>query len=183
MSRSKTSLYLFFLLISFSIIMCREDQEESDFYSRSASKYLYAETENCNENNCPDPNWCSEDKKQCICIKGRANYPFSGDNGVYCTYKQHSQLACFLWELLLNLGIGHLIIKEYIIGCIKMVVMIIPCAITLFGLCGVLKTGFGHGTTANVSSALRIIFGVVAFAWWLTDASKNSFYFILLFNT
>lgn len=173
----KNIIMLSVLLLSISFISC--DDEDTPYYSKKAGKYLYAETDDCNSVNCPEPNWCSDDKKICYCIKGRANYPFGGERGQFCVYKQHSQLACFLWELLLNIGIGHFIIKDNLIGILKLIIMLVPCVITILSLLGLLKTGYGHGTTATISSTLRIVFGVGAFVWWLTDASKRK-YFLLI---
>ncbi len=84
---------------------------ESDYYSKDPNKYLKVENINCNEQtNCESPNSCSTDRTICYCGKGRANYPFSGIRGRYCTYKQHKQLDSFLWELFTNIGVGHFIL-------------------------------------------------------------------------
>ena len=121
---SMRKLTVFFLITLTSLIMCR-DEEETIYYSKDTHKYQYGDTNNCDQFNCPEPNYCSEDKKQCICGQGQANYPFVGENGQYCQYKQYKQLVAFLWELLLNLGIGHFYIKDIIIGVLKMIIMII----------------------------------------------------------
>ena len=152
---------------------------ETDYYSKNADKYLSKkEVPNCSPENCPEPNFCSEKQKACYCAKGLANYPFSGVNGVYCQYEQHSQLTSFLLELLLNLGIGHFIIGQNLMGSFKLIIMVVPIVLFVMSCLGLIKMGFKEGTCGTVVQIVAIAFGVGAFAWWLTDAimfGKNKY--------
>ena len=49
-------------------------------------------------------------------------------------------------------------------------IMLVPIVLQILGCLGLVKVGFGKGTTANVTQTLIIVFGATAFCWWLADA-------------
>ena len=144
--------------------------EETEYYSKEAKKYLSKPGITCGKTNCPEPNYCSTNGETCFCAKGLANYPFNGVNDVYCQYEQHKQLTSFLLELLLNLGIGHFVIGQFLMGTFKLIIMLVPFILLILGKVGVVKFGFKEGHVGTTLAIVAIAFGVGAFAWWLTDA-------------
>lgn len=158
------------LLTLISLALCTKTPE-SDYYSNDPNRYLYVENIACDsETNCKEPNYCSADKTTCYCNKGLANYPFGGYKGQYCYYEQHKQLTSFLWELLTNIGVGHFIIGNNLIGTFKLIFMVIPITIQILGCVRIVKVGFGTGTTGTTMQVISLVFGAGAFIWWLADA-------------
>ena len=143
---------------------------ETDFYSKDASKYLSKTGIECTIDNCPEPNYCGNSKTVCYCAKGLANYPFTGVKDVYCQYEQHAQLTGFLWELLLNMGIGHFNIGQNLMGTFKLLVLVIPIVLFVLGKLSIIKVGFKEGGTGFIMMCVVIAFALTSFAWWLADA-------------
>lgn len=148
----------------------RLTKKESDFYSKDADKYLSKTDITCNINNCPEPNECNVENTACHCAKGLANYPFDGVKGAYCQYEQHTQLAGFLWELLLNIGVGHFNIGQNLMGTFKLLVLVIPLVLFSLGKLSIIKVGFKEGGTGFIMMCVVIAFSLASFAWWLADA-------------
>ena len=124
----------------------------------------------CSQTICPSPNFCNDSGDTCYCAKGYVNDPRNSNPSVYCSYKQHKQLTSFLWELLTNFGIGHLIIGNVAKGLFKMLFCII-----LFTLCGLIcakvltiegsKNALGITVTLTVYACF-----IILFIWWIVDA-------------
>ena len=147
-------------------------KQDTEYYSRDPTKYLYKSNIECNLNNCPEPNYCSTNQTICFCDSGLANYPLIGNNNTYCQYAQHKQLTSFLLELFLNLGIGHFIIGQNLLGSFKLIIMLAPFILLILHKVGLIKFGFKEGYVGTTFAIVAIAFGVGAFAWWLTDAIK-----------
>lgn len=175
--------FLFISVILFSVSVSSTlkstiSKKDTNYYSSNSDKYLSKQDIKCNADNCPAPNFCGKKTSACYCEKGLANYPFTGINDVYCQYEQHSQLKSFLFELLLNLGIGHFIIGRYIMGAFKLIIMFIPIMLLIMSKVGCVKMGFKEGTCGTIVQIIAIAFGIGAFAWWITDAimfGKNKY--------
>jgi hypothetical protein len=173
-----SSLFLISLLLISNVFAGKlktsmeRENTETNYYSKDAKKYLSKPDITCDETNCPAPNYCSTNKQTCFCEKGLANYPFTGVNDVYCQYEQHKQLTSFLLELFLNLGIGHFIIGQNLMGSFKLVIMLVPFILLILGKFNVVKFGFKEGNVGTTFAIIANAFGVGAFAWWLTDAIK-----------
>ena len=145
-------------------------KKETEYYSKDKEKYLSKTDIECTTTNCPEPNFCGLKNTVCYCAKGLANYPFNGVKDVYCQYEQHAQLTGFLWELLLNMGIGHFVIGQNLMGTFKLLVLFIPIILYVLGKVGVFKLGFKEGTTGSIIMGVIIAFSLASFAWWLADA-------------
>ena len=109
-----------------SKLKTQTSKKETEYYSSDKEKYLSKPDIECTTENCPEPNFCGLKNTVCYCAKGLANYPFNGVKDVYCQYEQHAQLTGFLWELLLNMGIGHFVIGQNLMGTFKLLVLLIP---------------------------------------------------------
>ena len=144
--------------------------EDTEYYSKDPKKYLYINNIQCDAINCPEPNFCNTERTTCYCDKGLANYPFVGVKDVYCQYEQHKQLTSFLLELFLNLGIGHFVIGQNLMGTFKLIIMLVPFILLILSKVGLIKFGFKEGYVGITFAIVAIAFGVGAFAWWLTDA-------------
>ena len=167
------SFVLFLLCVSSSYeaqLKTQTSKKETEYYSKDKEKYLSKPDIECTTENCPEPNFCGLQNTVCYCAKGLANYPFNGVKDVYCQYEQHAQLTGFLWELLLNMGIGHFVIGQYMIGAFKLLVLVIPIILYVLGKVGVFKLGFKEGMTGSFMMGLIIAFSLASFAWWLADA-------------
>lgn len=89
---------------------------------------------------------------------------------VYCVYKRVNQMNYFLLEFFLNSGIGHLLAKHYIIGGVKMGLVLLPWV--LFWIINIftsassecVKDPSGRGTWT------MFIFLFISFSWWVVDA-------------
>ena len=145
-------------------------KKETEYYSKDKEKYLSKTDIECTTTNCPEPNFCGLKNTVCYCAKGLANYPFNGVKDVYCQYEQHAQLTGFLWELLLNMGIGHFVIGQNLMGTFKLLVLFIPIILYVLGKVGVFKLGFKEGTTGSIIMGVIIAFSLASCAWWLADA-------------
>jgi hypothetical protein len=145
-------------------------KKDTNYYSSNPDKYLSKQYIKCNADNCPAPNFCGKKTSACYCEKGLANYPFTGINDVYCQYEQHKQLTSFLLELFLNLGIGHFVIGQNLMGTFKLIIMLVPFILLILSKVGLIKFGFKEGYVGITFAIVAIAFGVGAFAWWLTDA-------------
>ena len=145
-------------------------KKETEYYSKDKEKYLSKTDIECTTTNCPEPNFCGLKNTVCYCAKGLANYPFNGVKDVYCQYEQHAQLTGFLWELLLNMGIGHFVIGQNLMGTFKLLVLFIPIILYVLGKVGVFKLGFKEGTTGSIIMGVIIACSLASFAWWLADA-------------
>ena len=145
-------------------------KKETEYYSKDKEKYLSKTDIECTTTNCPEPNFCGLKNTVCYCAKGLANYPFNGIKDVYCQYEQHAQLTGFLGELLLNMGIGHFVIGQNLMGTFKLLVLFIPIILYVLGKVGVFKLGFKEGTTGSIIMGVIIAFSLASFDWWLADA-------------
>ena len=123
----------------------------------------------CSQTICPSPNFCNDSGDTCYCAKGYVNDPRNSNPSVYCSYKQHKQLTSFLWELLTNFGIGHLIIGNVWKGLFKMLFSIV-----FFTLCGLIiakiltieKSKDILGIVVTLSIYVSFI---ILFIWWMVD--------------
>ena len=167
-----SSLKIFFTIILISYI-CSYDYTKDGvlktWYAKDQDIYKGRYfPDGCNTTVCPEPNYCQEGA--CLCDDKYANYPFTGYNGVYCTYKRKRQVVAFLWELFTNVGVGHYYIHEIARGFFKTLMMVIPLTIFILGKLKLLKWKFNEGTTGIVMCSLLCATGVGAFVWWLVDA-------------
>ena len=170
------ALFLIILLISQSTsimknLKLKKAQIKIADTSTTSSHSLYTAINiQCTTTNCPEPNFCNDAGDTCYCSKGYVNDPRKNDPEKYCSYKQHKQLTSFLWELLTNFGIGHLIIGNVAKGLFKMLFCII-----LFTLCGLIcakvltiegsKNALGITVTLTVYACF-----IILFIWWIVDA-------------
>ena len=170
------ALFLIILLISQSTsimknLKLKKAQIKEPDTSTTSSHSLYTAINiQCTTTNCPEPNFCNDEGDTCYCSKGYVNDPRKNDPEKYCSYKQHKQLTSFLWELLTNFGIGHLIIGNVAKGLFKMLFCII-----LFTLCGLIcakvltiegsKNALGITVTLTVYACF-----IILFIWWIVDA-------------
>ena len=121
----------------------------------------------CTTQNCPYPSICS-DAATCMCGYGLANYPFEGQNCVYCQYEQKKQLVGFLLELLLNMGIGHLVCGRIAMGVVKLVCVLLPCVLGCLQICQVMTKGQNSYVDCLVFTSWGL--GCATSVWWLVDA-------------
>ena len=170
------ALFLIILLISQSTSIMKNLKlkkaqiKEADTSTTSSQSLYTAINIQCTTTNCPEPNFCNDAGDTCYCSKGYVNDPRKNDPEKYCSYKQHKQLTSFLWELLTNFGIGHLIIGNVAKGLFKMLFCII-----LFTLCGLIcakvltiegsKNALGITVTLTVYACF-----IILFIWWIVDA-------------
>lgn len=131
-----------------------------NYVSPDPNDYLYASVLDCNDKDCPFPNKCSWDRKQCFCQKGYANYPLMTKEKQYCQYKQSPQLLSFLLELVLNMGIGHMFAGRTEIGIIKLLFYLVP-----FFCCSLFLKK--EGTAYVCWGCCHCCFVIV---WWIIDA-------------
>ena len=169
------ALFLIILLISQSTSIMKNLKlkkaqiKEADTSTTSSHSLYTAINIQCTTTNCPEPNFCNDAGDTCYCSKGYVNDPRKNDPEKYCSYKQHKQLTSFLWELLTNFGIGHLIIGNVAKGLFKMLFCII-----LFTLCGLIcakvltiegsKNALGITVTLTVYACF-----IILFIWWIVD--------------
>ena len=163
------------LILLFSFLVLIRTRTNSAYYNSDQDVYkgrAMGEGESCNSENCPSPNSCGTDGDitACICDKKLANYPFTGYEGRYCSYKRKRQLVGFLWELCTNLGIGHYYIRQILRGVFKTIVMLTPIIIFILGKTKLLQVGFDLGITGKSMAAIMYLFFIAAFIWWLVDA-------------
>lgn len=118
----------------------------------------------CSIDNCQNGK-CSEDKSICRCHKDFANYPESGNHGVYCSYRRKNQLVPFLIEMFVSFGIGHLVIGRIATGIIKMV---LGCSGCFAGIC-LFCVSAGKECAGSVGLILFGILGVAYILWYFID--------------
>lgn len=163
--------FILHLIFEISMVLCNQIElnnirkERPSFLSNhispNSNDYLFADISNCTTDNCPFPNECHSNNKICICQPGFANYPLYVKADKYCQYKQHSQLLSFFLELLLNLGIGHLVAGRIYMGSIKLIVCIVP--FFFYRLKGNTSKGCAHLFCGCCHCCIIII-------WWMCDA-------------
>ena len=123
----------------------------------------------CTTANCPYPSVCT-DANTCQCGRGLANFPAEGNYGVYCQYTQYNQLAGFLPECLLNLGIGHFLTGRTLCGVFKLLLAFAPCLALCLMMCGIVsKPGDGAGICACIGLVLMFACLIGSGIWWLVD--------------
>ncbi|MCQ2816561.1 MAG: hypothetical protein MJ252_04755 [archaeon] len=125
----------------------------------------------CSSDNCPYPNVCNTDKTACYCAKEMANYPEEGEGGVYCTYKRKDQLTCFLLELLLNSGIGHIIRGKVGLGVAKLILAFFIPTGFCFYLC-ITCCANKNAICGCIGITLGAVYFIGFFVWWLVDVIK-----------
>src|SRR5690349_15200584 len=70
----------------------------------------------CDYTNCPEERGICNIDNECYCFQGYITTEEGENNNTYCNYEQKSQMIAFLLEFILSFGLGHLYIKNYIIG-------------------------------------------------------------------
>ena len=129
---------------------------------------FYTKNIKCSNLNCDSPNFCNEQKNICYCAKGYLNELKSSN---FCTYKQFNQIESFLWEILLNSGIGHMIIGKFFPGICKL-----SLSIFLFTLCVLYYGNFlKFDDDKKKEIEIKIIISIYlcflcSFIWWVVDA-------------
>lgn len=144
-------------------------QNRTRYYSADPDDYVFAQGDSITLESCPKPNEIDMKNGICRCQKGMANFPFDGFKGVYCQYKQKSQLNSFLWELLTGIGIGHFIIHQHVKGSFKLVFFSFPFIVGLLTLFGVIKAKSDEGASGLIVSILLSLSVLAWLIWWLTD--------------
>lgn len=131
-------------------------------------KYTYEITTSnqCTAHNCKGT--CKSNNK-CVCASGYVH--LYQNSSLYCSYKQKSQLAAFLFELFLPFGIGHLYIGRVLFGITKMIIVTSPATICLFTFLGILVSDkfLNGGNSSLICLGFVFFFGFIGFAWWIAD--------------
>ena len=160
--------YLFYFYCIFSSILCINLKSQNKENLPIAKTLFYAKNIKCSNINCKSPNFCNEENNICHCAKGYLNSPNTKD---LCSYKQFNQLNSFLWELLLNSGIGHMIIGKFVPGIVKLSLSLI-----LFTLCVLYYGNFiktdeekKNKIEMNIIISIYLCF-LCSFIWWVVDA-------------
>lgn len=128
--------------------------------------YIANTTEKCSISNC---NGECTSSHVCKCEEGYAN--IKSNSKIYCSYKQKSQLAAFLFELFLPFGVGHLYVGRYLFGITKMIIVTSPLTICLFTFLGILVSDkfLNGGNSSLVCIGVVFLFSIVGLVWWVAD--------------
>ena len=132
----------------------------------SPKNYFYVE--NCDKNSCKFPNIC-EDLNKCKCKEGY----YDLNNKKTCDYKQKKFNVLFWFEMILNLGIGHILIGKKTLGIIKLIISSV--AIILFII--ILSINNKISKKKIYLNLFSVIFSLVSLLFYIID-----FILIFIFN-
>jgi hypothetical protein len=128
----------------------------------------YFEVENCDKTTCEFPNICSDINK-CQCQEGY----YDINNKKTCDYKQKNYKTLLYYEMILNLGIGHILIGKKTLGIIKLIIS--GVAIILFIM--ILSMNNKVNKMKIYLNLISVIFSFASLLFYIVD-----FILIFIFN-
>jgi len=126
--------------------------------NKSPKNYFYVE--NCDKNSCKFPNIC-ETSNKCKCKEGY----YDLNNKKTCDYKQKKLNVLFWLEMILNLGIGHILIGNRKVGISKLIISSI--SIILFIV--ILSINNKVSKKKLYLNLLSILFSFTSFFFYIID--------------
>ena len=158
---------IFFMI--FDVFICFNDSNYLNYNNNNDEKpknYFYVE--NCDKNSCKFPNIC-ENLNKCKCKEGY----YDLNNKKTCDYKQKKFNVLFWFEMILNLGIGHILIGKKIFGIFKLIISSV--AIILFII--ILSINNKISKNKFYLHLFSVIFSLVSLLFYIID-----FILIYIFN-
>ena len=159
---------IFFLI--FDVFICfNNDNKYLNYNNNNDEKpknYFYVE--NCDKNSCKFPNICEKINK-CKCKEGY----YDLNNKKTCDYKQKKFNVLFWFEMILNLGIGHILIGKKTLGIFKLIISSV--AIILFII--ILSINNKISKNKFYLHLFSVIFSLVSLLFYIID-----FILIYIFN-
>jgi len=177
-----------------SIFSDNQNKHIDDFYI-----YQHAINIKCNISNCQLPNFCSEDRKACICAEEFAEFTANSKNNDtqviipidrideipfydnlkkneltqkrnYCNYLRIKQSIYFILEFLFNIGAGHFYAKNYLLAALKMGLVLLPWTIIFILIISGVSGSECFKDIAFCGTATAFFFVCVSVIWWIVDA-------------
>ena len=128
--------------------------------SNNESPKNYFDVENCDKNSCKFPNIC-ETSNKCKCKEGY----YDLNNKKTCDYKQKKLNILFWFEMILNLGIGHILIGKKKLGIIKLIISSI--SIILFII--ILSINNKESKNKLYLNLFSLFFSFISFLFYIID--------------
>ena len=131
----------------------------------------FYEIDKCTSETCPYPSLCISNTI-CKCIKGfyNANTDENSNFDKKCNYEMKSSYSPFWFEIITNLGIGHMIIGNYYFGVLKLFYIIFTFGFFYYVCMSDANSKKNLGDCFHVFlSILNFIFCLGLFAWWIFD--------------
>ena len=158
--KGKYICFNFIFLITLLLIQIQNIFAYDDFY----------EVNECSAETCPYPSICIS---QTICKCKKGFYNINSENSEYknrCSYEMKSSYSPFWVEIITNIGIGHLLIGNYLLGFLKMFYVVFALGFFYYVCMSDANSKKNLGDCFHlVLSILNLVFCLGLLAWWIVD--------------